>query len=169
MDPQIETNRFLVSRRLLISSLASFAATGAARAAPHVLFICKAGTVKSPYAREMTRREAARRGLALSVRSRGLAIEDHVSPQLAGALAADGVNLRREPPQTLAQADIDWADIAVAFDLPLSMRAPRPVLDWTDTPSLNDRYADAKALLATRIRALLDEIAAGCLKAQACR
>ena len=65
MDHRTETNRFLVSRRLMISSLASLAATGAARAAPHVLFICKAGTVKSPYAREITWREAARRGFEL--------------------------------------------------------------------------------------------------------
>jgi hypothetical protein len=75
-------------------------------------------------------------------------------------LARDGVALGRGQPQKLAHADIARADIIVAFDPlppPFDAVAAR---DWTDTPSLIEDYAEARNTLASRIDALLDDVAA---------
>lgn len=97
-----------------------------------------------------------------------MTVEDHVSPGLAAALHQDGVNIRREPPRALAPSDADWADLIVAFDpSPIAARG-KLTLDWSDTPSFNDRYADAKALLDRRLNALLTAIAAGCIADRTC-
>ena len=59
---------------------------------PTVLFICQAGTVKSAIARELMRRSAIARGVRVRVFSRGIAPEQHLSPQLKERLASEGIN-----------------------------------------------------------------------------
>ena len=61
-----------------------------------------------------------------------------------------------------------WADVVVAFDdLPERPEGP-VVLDWRDTPSLNDRYAEAKAVIERRVGLLLGQVSAGCIGARTC-
>lgn len=157
---------FDLDRRRVVGAALVLLATPARAARPaHLLFVCRAGTVKSPFAREIARREAGRRGLAIEARSRGLVIEDHVSPSLAAALAADGLDLGREAPRRLGPADLTWADAVAAFDAPPPPLADPRILDWSDTPSLNERYAEARSVVEARVGALLDAIAAGGLVA----
>lgn len=152
---------FTRRRALAAMSGAAFSSEAVAARSSRVLFVCRAGTVKSPFARELARRELQRRGLNIIFRSRGLALEDHVSPGLAAALKADGIDLGREKARRLRPQDLTWADAVVAFDaLPAPPRGKR-TLDWSDTPSLNDRYAEAKALIERRLKGLLSEMAAG--------
>jgi fructose-specific phosphotransferase system component IIB len=123
-----------------------------------VLFVCEHGSVKSPIAREHLRRLAQQRGLIVSVESRGIAPENAVSPTLAAALAADQIDTTREPIQRLSAADIDAADIVIVFNpLPAEFGA-RAVRDWTDTPSMNQDYAAARAALLPRLESFLNEI-----------
>ena len=126
---------------------------------PRTLFVCRYGTVKSPSAREHLRRLAAKRGLTVAVRSRGLAPEDHLTPALAAELRAEGLDPTREPVRTLAPADVAWADIVLSFESPSSDPLIATARDWSGVASMNTDYARARADLQGRMKDLLDEFA----------
>lgn len=156
--------KLAISRRQVMgSALAIFATGGCAglhsRPVPVVLFICQFGTAKSAIAREVFRSHARKRGLAVTAFSRGLTVEDHVTPLLRQNLAAEGIDPLVDKPEALQPRDWQRSDIIVAFNkLPAAVPS-RIVRDWTDLPSINDEYAKTRALMDARIDALLDEIA----------
>lgn len=149
-----------ISRRLALIgvfwSSSSLALAGCVP--PKVLFVCPAGTVKSAIARETLKQRAAARGVAVSVQSRGLAIEDHVSPALAERLRIDGVDPKAEPARVLKAPDIAWADIVIAFDEAAQAPPLSRARAWA-TPSWNSDYDKAKVDLDRRLDALLAELA----------
>ena len=150
-------------RRLLITlplMLAAAPAAGACRP-PVVLFVCPAGTVKSAIARETLKRRAAATGLALDVRSRGIAPEDHVSPELARRLRADGIDPAAEPARAVTAADVARADVVVAFDAAAEAPVMKGSRAWA-TPSWNTDYDKAKIDLDRRLDGLVAELAGGC-------
>ena len=121
-----------------------------------ILFVCQAGTVKSPMARELFRDAARRRGIAIDAFSRGLAIVDHVSPDLRLRLTADHIDVSAEPAQLLASTDWQAALLVVAFN-PLPAAVDRSdIIDWTDVGSMNYDYDRSLADLRNRINGLLD-------------
>jgi arsenate reductase (thioredoxin) len=125
-----------------------------------VLFVCEFGTAKSVIAREMFRRRATTRSIAIAAFSRGLVIEDHITPDLRRNLAADGIDPYSEPFKILQPDDWSRASVVVAFN-PLPKIVPQSkVRDWTDVPSVVSQYPAARAALNRRIDALLDEFAA---------
>ncbi len=125
-----------------------------------VLFVCEFGTAKSVIARELFRRRAASRGIDVAAISRGLVIEDHITPELRQRLTADGINPNAEPFQLLQLQDWQRAKVIVAFN-PLPSVVPKAkVRDWTDVPSVVSSYPAARADMDRRIEALLDEFAA---------
>lgn len=149
-----------ITRRmaLMFGALTIGAATARGKTPPTILFVCEAGTVKSPIAREHMRRLASARGVALDARARGIAPENHMTPQLAAALKADGIDLSHEPALALTAADLKAADIIVVFN-PLPARfGTWAVRDWTDVPSMNENYLFARAVLIPRLEALLEDL-----------
>lgn len=163
-------NTLALSRRAAIfSSLAALALADPLRAgsrrAPHVLFVCQKGTVKSAIARELLRDRAKARGVAAKVRSRGIEPREGATPETRMALARDGIDTRREPLRRLEADDARWADIVIAFDpLPPSVSGA-DVRDWSATPSVNGDYPAAIAAIGARIDALLAELAVHARKA----
>lgn len=158
-SPAYATRRTTVLALLLLARPAA-AAQVKPCPPPRVLFVCPAGSVKSAIARESLRHSASRRGLAVVVQSRGVTPEDHVSPGLAARLRADGIDPAAEPLRRLEPGDAAHADIVIAFDE--AARAPglAQARAW-DIPSWNSQYDGARAALAPKMEALLDELAAG--------
>jgi protein-tyrosine-phosphatase len=162
----------VLDRRYLIGlTLAGLAAPRLAWAAgcapPRVLFVCPVGTVKSAIAREMLKTRAATRGVAVRASSRGLQVENHVSPALSARLIADRIDPASEPAQALTPDDVAAADIVVAFDEAADAPSLRGARNWP-TPSWNNDYDAAKAATTAHIDALVDELAArGCAAAAA--
>lgn len=156
-----------VSRRLVLLAFASVPATGMAAPCPppRVLFVCPAGTVKSPIARELLAARARDLGLPLNVRSRSVAVEDHVSEALAARLRADRIDTASQPATTLTANDVTQADIVIAFDAAADDPRLMQARAWR-TPSWNTGYDAAKADMLTRIDALATELAA---RAKGCR
>lgn len=149
-------------RRVLLAIGAAAWPPGLARAAcapPRVLFVCPYGTVKSAIARETLRRRAAEAGVAVEARSRGVDIQDHVSPRLAAALRADGLDPAAEPARKLASADLTPGQIVVVFDEAAADARLAGARTW-DIPSWNDDYPGAKAALASRVTELVAELKA---------
>lgn len=157
----------ILSRRGLLASaggliLLPAAAWGKPCPPSRVLFVCPAGTVKSAIAREVLKRRAVAEHLAVDVRSRGVRVEDHVSPALARNLRADGIDPAAEAAQRLAPADIAWADLVIAFDEAAVAPGLARARTW-ETPSWNSDYAGAKRALSRQMDDLIVELAAhGC-------
>ena len=150
---------FLIASLWVTGLLASASATHPTGKPTKILFVCQAGTAKSPIAREILKQRAKERGIRVDVLSRGIVVEDHVSPQLKANLRADGIDTAIEPAVQLTYPDWATADILVNFNpLPASVKT-RDIRDWTDVPSVNDDYANALAIMKQRIDALLTEIA----------
>ena len=149
-----------ISRRWLLALAAlAFGTAAAPRNRPvNVLFVCEAGTVKSPIAREHMRRLVREHGAMINVQSRGIAPENHMTPELAAALMTDGIDVTREPARKLAIADLQAADVIVIFNpLPAALGV-WPVRDWTDVPSMNQDYAASRAILIPRLGSLMSEL-----------
>ena len=144
---------------LVLLPLAWSASIDAACPEPDVLFICPSGTVKSAIARELLKRRAAERGVAVHVWSRGLKIADHVTPELAARLKADGLDPRAEPPRPLTAADLTRTDIVIVFDEAAQAPGLEHARVW-DIPGFLADYDAAKAGLAAHIDHLLDELQA---------
>ena len=125
---------------------------------PHILLICQFGTVKSPIARELLKRRAAERDVAVDVTARGITPQQHITPELLGRLASDGINPAAEPLRKLRPEDIARADLVVAFDQLPADYHPRRLEDWSDLPSMVNDYDHARAVLESRINTLLDRL-----------
>lgn len=157
---------WLLSRRRFLAAASVSVLTAGCASMPKsqretVLFVCQFGTAKSVIARELFRRRAASRGIAVAALSRGLVIEDHLTPELRQRLAADGINPYAEPFEVLQPQDWQQAKVVVAFN-PLPDTVPKAkVRDWTDVPSVVSQYPAARAAMDQRIEALLDEFARG--------
>jgi protein-tyrosine-phosphatase len=152
-------------RRICLGLLLGLLASGisepveADRKSPVVLFVCEFGTAKSAIAREVLRKRASERGVAVVTLSRGLKIENHISPWLKAKLDADNIDPRHDAPRVLTGKDIRTADIVVTFAALPTGYQPHRLLDWAELPSVNDDYVTARADLDQRIDGLLDSIA----------
>jgi protein-tyrosine-phosphatase len=159
----METRMFspIVSRRKLIltgAALALIPTSPAAACDPvRVLFVCPAGSVKSAIAREALKRLAADERVPVSLASRGLIPEDHLSPALAANLKKDGLDPATEPLRKLTPSDVSDADIVIAFDDAVDEPMLRSARGWK-TPSWNEQYGVAKADLDARLAGLLAEL-----------
>jgi protein-tyrosine-phosphatase len=160
--PRVSIPSPVLSRRIVIAAAVALAAPDLAQAAcapPAVLFVCPYGTVKSAIARETLKQRAAQAGLAVTVRSRGVAVQDHVSPQLAAKLKADGLDPAREAARKLDVDDLTPGQIVIAFDEAAQDPRLAGARVW-DIPSWNESYDAAKAALSAHMTALLAELEA---------
>lgn len=162
----------MTSRRRFLTRALGVLAVGrawpmlAASLPPVVLFVCDFGTAKSAIARELFRRRARERGIAVTAFSRGLQIADHISPPLRQQLDAAHIDSRRDGFAVLTADDVRRASMVVTFArLPPGFR-PTELLDWSALPSVNDAWPAARAELDRRIDALLDSIEAEGRKAR---
>ena len=92
--------------------------------------------------------------------SRGITPQDHLSEGLQERLRLDGLDAARDPVAQLDQATLDAADIVVVFDPLPSSLSRADARDWSEMPSMNSEYDQARAFLDPWIEALLIEIAA---------
>ena len=162
-DNAIATVAPLSRRRFIAVSSAFVLAAGCStlpKSQPKtVLFICEFGTAKSVIARELFRRRALSRGMAVLAISRGLVVEDHLTPELRQRLAVDGIDPYSEGFKVLQPQDWRKASVIVAFN-PLPKSVPKAkVRDWMDVPSVVSQYPAARAAMDLKIEALLDEFA----------
>jgi predicted protein tyrosine phosphatase len=158
-EAHMGTHSLSISRRLALALAALlFGKAAAPRAPVNVLFVCQAGTVKSPVAREHFRRLAKAGGTNAQAQSRGITPEDHMTPKLAAALKADGINVDADPVLPLTVADLKAADVIVVFNALPAQLGTWKVRNWSDLPSMNENYAVARAILLPRLEALSSEI-----------
>jgi protein-tyrosine-phosphatase len=105
----------------------------------------------------MLKRQVAKRHIAVHVWSRGVAVVDHVSPELAAKLKRDGIDPLAEQPRVLVPEDLAHPDIVIAFDEAAQTPGLEHARNWTVRGFLVD-YDGAKADLSARIERLVDEL-----------
>lgn len=155
-----QTRRTILAAMLLTQLAALPGIAHAKPRAPRVLFICQFGSVKSAISRELFRRRAAERGIAVTAFSRGIHPESHLDPHLRERLAGQGIDPARDGQHQLSRRDLHRADYTVLLDrLPPALRGHN-LRDWTDLGSFNQSYDTEEPRVKARIDQLLDEIAA---------
>lgn len=127
--------------------------------APTVLFVCRYGTVKSAVARELLRRNARARGVAVTVMSRGIEPADHMTDPLKRRLQTDAIDPTRDIVTRLDAETLAGVDIVVLFDSLPPGFSRADARNWSDMPSMNEDYDRAREFLDPRIDALLAEVA----------
>jgi protein-tyrosine-phosphatase len=127
-----------------------------------VLFICEHGTVKSLMAKLLFERYAAAVGLNIRAESRGSAVEPAVPAWMQANIRADGFTLGTWKPAALTSADLRRARYVVSFDVPSSVSdgAAAPRVQWDSLPAASQHYAASRDAIASRVRKLVDSLAA---------
>jgi protein-tyrosine phosphatase len=81
-----------------------------------ILFVCTGNTCRSPLAEALTRVLAAQIGLAVDVRSAGLAAEPGTPASMEAQLAvAKYADLSQHRSQSVTEEHLDWADVVVVM------------------------------------------------------
>ena len=143
-------------------TLVAAALLAAADAPPAtVVFVCEHGTVKSVIAAEVFNKRAAERKVPFRAVSRGVVPDERIPEGVAAKLARDGHDVSGFTPKALDRGDVAGAAhvVAIGVDPPL-LAGVKGVSRWTDIPPASTRYEEARDVMAKRIEALLDTLAA---------
>jgi arsenate reductase (thioredoxin) len=125
-----------------------------------VLFVCEHGSAKSVIAAALFNARAAARKVALRAESRGVEPDPVLMPAAVTGLRADGLVPGQATPLAIRRADVQRASLVIAFDpLPPDLTAGARVVLW-NVPPVSVDYAASRDAMASRIDALLDELAA---------
>jgi protein-tyrosine-phosphatase len=151
-----------IGRRTFVLSTMAFSTALAAKTVRRrrvtVLFVCEAGTIKSPMAREIFRAEARKRGIDVYAFSRAIAPEDHLTRELRDRMRSDAIDVKSEPVRKLTASDVKRSDLVVFFNMLPTAVQPKATRDWTDVPSVVNDYDRALAVMREKISGLLDDL-----------
>jgi len=132
---------------------------------PTVVFVCDHGSVKSLFAASLFNRMAEERGLtarALSRAASAQTVDAKVPDKVVQLMAGDGFQVAAFKPQPLTPADVSSASrvILINLDGPVESASRAPVERWNGIAPIGTEYGTAKSQLASRVEALLDQVAA---------
>lgn len=124
-----------------------------------VLFVCEHGSAKSVVAAAHFNRLAKERDLNLRAISRGTNPDEEIAPGASKGLRADGLEVGREKPERLSEADVAGAIRLVTFcQLPEAYSSAVSVEEWSDVPPVSEDYNKARDAIIERIRDLMDDL-----------
>jgi arsenate reductase len=121
-----------------------------------ILFLCPHNAAKSVIAAAYCERLAAERGLTLRAASAGT--DPGVSPGVAGALLAEGIDVRAHRPRRVTAEELAGASRVVSLGCDLGDIAPPGLVveHWDDVPSPSADLTGARAVIAAHVRRLVD-------------
>ena len=122
-----------------------------------VLFLCPPNAAKSVIA-AYCERLAAARGVTLRATSAGTDPDPDVSPTVAGALLAEGSDVRAHRPRRVTAEALASASRVVSLGCDLGDLAPPGLVieHWDDVPSPSADLTGARAVIAAHVRRVLD-------------
>jgi arsenate reductase (thioredoxin) len=123
-----------------------------------ILFLCPHNAAKSIIAAAYCERLAAERGLTLCATSAGTDPDPEVSPGVAAALLAEGIDVRAYRPRRVTAEELARASGVVSLGCDLGDIAPPGLVVeyWHDVPSPDADPTGARAVIAARVRRLVD-------------
>jgi arsenate reductase (thioredoxin) len=123
-----------------------------------ILFLCPHSAAKSVIAAAYCERLAAERGLTLCATSAGTDPDPGVSPGVAAALLAEGIDVRAYHPRRVTVGELASASRVVSLGCDLGDLAPPGLVveRWDDVPSPSTDLTGARAVIAAHVRRLID-------------
>lgn len=123
-----------------------------------ILFLCPHNAAKSVIAAAYCERLAAERGLTLCATSAGTDPDPGVSPGIAGALLAEGIDVRAHRPRRVTAEELARASRVVSLGCDLGEMAPPGLVveHWDDVLSPSADLTRACAVIAAHVRRLVD-------------
>jgi hypothetical protein len=93
--------------------------------------------------------------------SAGIEVDTAIPRDVIDGLAEDGIDVTELRPTPLTGAIVASARRLVLFGCRLDhmSQLPADIRQWEDVPAISDGYGAARAAIATRVSALLDELA----------
>lgn len=121
-----------------------------------ILFLCPHNAAKSVIAAAYCEQLAAERGLTLRATSAGT--DPGISPGVAAALFAEGIDVRAHRPRRVTAEALAGASRVVSLGCDLGDIAPLGlvVVHWDDVPSPSADLTGARAVIAAHVRRLVD-------------
>jgi arsenate reductase len=123
-----------------------------------VLFLCPHNAAKSVIAAAYCERLAAERGLTLRATSAGTDPDPGVSPTVAGALLAEGIDVRAHRPRRVTAEALARASRVVSLGCDLGNLAPPGLVveHWDDVSSPSADLTGACVVIVAHVRQLVD-------------
>ena len=123
-----------------------------------ILFLCPHNAAKSVIAAAYYERLAAARGLTLRATSAGTDPDPGISPGVAAALFAEGIDVRAHRPRRITAEALAGASRVVSLGCDLGDLAPPGLVveRWDDVPSPSADLAGARAVIAAHVRRLVE-------------
>jgi arsenate reductase (thioredoxin) len=127
-----------------------------------IVFVCEHGSAKSVVAAAHFNRLAEQNHLPFRAVARGLRPDDAVPTAVRAGLLSDGLNPAEWTPQAITKPEIQRAArvITLGIELPQRATGDKPV-QWTDIPSVNEKYASARAAILAHLQELITSLSAG--------
>jgi arsenate reductase (thioredoxin) len=121
-----------------------------------ILFLCPHNAVKSVIAAAYCERLAAAHGVPLRATSAGT--DPGVSPGVAGALLAEGIDVRAHRPRRVTAEDLARASRVVSLGCDLGDLVPPGLVSeqWDDVPSPSADLTGARTVIASHVRRVVD-------------
>jgi arsenate reductase len=123
-----------------------------------ILFLCPHNAAKSVIAAAYCARLSAERGLTLRATSAGTDPDPGISPGVAAALLAEGIDVRAHRPRRVTAEALASASRVVSLGCDLGDLAPPglAIERWDDVPSPSTDLTGARAVIAAYVRRLVD-------------
>jgi arsenate reductase len=126
-----------------------------------VVFVCLHGAAKSVIAASVFDRLAQARGLDVRATFAGTEPDPRISPTVVHNLHAEGVDLGGERPRHVTRDELARARHIVSFGCDLTdLTGAASVERWDDVPAVSDDYRKARDIIAGRVEALVEHLAA---------
>lgn len=125
-----------------------------------ILFLCAHNAAKSVIAAAYCQRLAAQRGLDVRAASAGTEPDPEVSPHVATALRAEGIDVSDYRPRRVTAEDISaaWHVVSLGCDLGALDQASSALERWDDVPAPSGNVAAACGAIRGRVQVLLDRL-----------
>jgi arsenate reductase (thioredoxin) len=123
-----------------------------------ILFLCPHNAAKSVIAAAYLERLVTKHGITLHATSAGTDPDLAVAPAVAGALLAEGIDVREHRPRRVTAEELARASRVVSLGCDLGDMAPPGLVveRWDDVPSPSTDLTAACAAIAAHVRQVVD-------------
>lgn len=123
-----------------------------------ILFVCEHGAARSLLASAYFNRLAAEKGLNYTSIFRGTHPDPTLNKATVAGLKKDGLVVPDQLPVLVTDSDQQKAATVVTFDCNVPTAPDKPKENWTNIPSIDQNYDEARDVLLKNVRRLIEEL-----------
>jgi protein-tyrosine-phosphatase len=124
-----------------------------------VVFVCAHGAAKSVLAGSYFNLLAEQAGIDARAVARGTEPDAEIAQRVRADAETNGVALCASQPTRLDDADVESADVLIAFDVQVPpLERSRQHLAWDGLPALSEDFDSGKAAILSRVEGLVADL-----------